>query len=64
MNLKRPWTEVEEANLIKWLSEGVSLFAISARLKRSVMAVQTRAYQLQKQQKPTSASGKLDLPGA
>ncbi len=54
MNLKRPWTEDEEANLLKWLSEGVSLFAISARLKRSVMAVQNRSYQLQKRQNTAS----------
>jgi len=54
MNLKRPWTEDEEANLLKWVSEGVSVFVIAVRLKRSVMAVQNRSYQLQKRQKPTS----------
>ena len=54
MNRRRPWTEDEEANLLKWLSEGTSIFVIAVRLKRSVMAVQNRSYQLQKRQKPPS----------
>ena len=54
MNRKRPWTEDEEANLLKWLSEGTSVFVIAVRLKRSVMAVQNRSYQIQKREKPPS----------
>jgi hypothetical protein len=54
MNRRRPWTEDEEANLLKWLSEGTSLVIIAIRLKRSVMAVQNRSYQLQKREKPPS----------
>jgi hypothetical protein len=51
INRKRPWTEDEEANLLKWLSEGASIFVIAVRLKRSVMAVQNRTYQMQKREK-------------
>jgi hypothetical protein len=50
MKLRRPWTSEEESNLLEWLSNGVSLAVVSVRLKRSVMAVQNRYYQLRDKQ--------------
>ena len=50
MKLRRPWTSEEESNLLEWLSKGVSLAVVSVRLKRSVMAVQNRYYQLRDKQ--------------
>jgi len=54
MKLRRPWTEKEESDLLKWRSDGVSVAIIAVRLKRTVMAVQNRLYQLGygKSQKP------------
>ena len=53
MKLRRPWSEKEESDLLKWRSEGVSIAIIAVRLKRTVMAVQNRLYQLGgKSQKP------------
>ena len=40
--LRRPWTEKEESDLLKWSSEGASVMLMSARLKRSMMAVNAR----------------------
>ena len=53
MKLRRPWTSEEESNLLEWLSNGVSLAIVSVRLKRSVMAVQNRYYQLRGKQEPS-----------
>ena len=54
MKLRRPWTEKEESDLLKWRSDGVSIAIIAVRLKRTAMAVQNRLYQLGygKSQKP------------
>jgi DNA-binding CsgD family transcriptional regulator len=54
MNRRRPWTRQEESDLLKWLSDGVSLAVIAVRLKRTVMAVQNRLTMLRKRQKPVS----------
>ena len=57
MKLRRPWTSEEESNLLEWVSKGVSLAIVSIRLKRSVMAVQNRYYQLRDKQEPASEDG-------
>lgn len=44
MNRRRPWTEQEETDLLKWAAEGRSLAIIAVRLKRSREAVQARFY--------------------
>ena len=62
MNRRRPWTEQEEVDLLKWHAEGKSFAIISVRLKRSVMAVQNRFYGLQKppQQMEVPFKGECD----
>ena len=50
-NLRRPWTEQEESDLLKWAAEGVSVLLMAARLKRSLMAVHGRLTILRKRQK-------------
>jgi hypothetical protein len=40
--LRRPWTEKDESDLLKWDAEGVSVMLIAARLKRTMMAVHGR----------------------
>jgi hypothetical protein len=60
MKLRRPWTEKEESDLLKWTSEGVSVLLMAARLKRSLMAVHGRLTILRKRQKAKPASSPPD----
>ncbi len=46
MNRRRPWTEKEQQDLLKWTDEGISLERVAVRLNRTVMAVQNRLYEL------------------
>ena len=46
MNRRRPWTEKEQQDLLRWTDEGISLERIAVRLNRTVMAVQNRLYAL------------------
>ncbi len=46
MNRRRPWTDKEQHDLLRWTDEGISLERIAVRLNRTVMAVQNRLYAL------------------
>jgi hypothetical protein len=52
MNRRRPWTEKEQHDLLRWTDEGISLERIAVRLNRTVMAVQNRLYALKASAKP------------
>jgi DNA-binding CsgD family transcriptional regulator len=52
MNRRRPWTDQEQHDLLKWADEGISLERIAVRLNRTVMAVQNRLYALKGKAKP------------
>ena len=52
MNRRRPWTEKEQHDLLRWTDEGISLERIAVRLNRTVMAVQNRLYALKGKAKP------------
>lgn len=52
MNRRRPWTEKEQQDLLRWTHEGISLERIAVRLNRTVMAVQNRLYALKGKAKP------------
>ncbi len=52
MNRRRPWTEKEQHDLLRWTDEGISLERIAVRLNRTVMAVQNRLYALKASMKP------------
>jgi DNA-binding CsgD family transcriptional regulator len=54
MNRRRPWTEKEQHDLLRWTDEGISLERIAVRLNRTVMAVQNRLYALKASMKPES----------
>ena len=55
MNRRRPWTEKEQHDLLRWTDEGISLERIAVRLNRTVMAVQNRLYALKGKAKPETA---------
>ena len=52
MNRRRPWTEKEQHDLLRWTDEGISLERVAVRLNRTVMAVQNRLYALKGKPKP------------
>jgi hypothetical protein len=52
MNRRRPWTDQEQHDLLRWADEGISLERIAVRLNRTVMAVQNRLYALKGKAKP------------
>ena len=52
MNRRRPWTEKEQHDLLRWTDEGISLERVAVRLNRTVMAVQNRLYALKAGAKP------------
>ena len=52
MNRRRPWTEKEQQDLLRWTDEGISLERVAVRLNRTVMAVQNRLYALKGKAKP------------
>jgi hypothetical protein len=52
MNRRRPWTEKEQHDLLRWTDEGISLERVAVRLNRTVMAVQNRLYALKGKAKP------------
>jgi hypothetical protein len=56
MNRRRPWTEKEQHDLLRWTDEGISLERMAVRLNRTVMAVQNRLYALKGKAKPDSES--------
>ena len=62
MNRRRPWTEKEQHDLLRWTDEGISLERIAVRLNRTVMAVQNRLYALKGKAKPEPEPGQVE-PG-
>jgi hypothetical protein len=60
MNRRRPWTEKEQQDLLRWIDEGISLERVAVRLNRTVMAVQNRLYALKGKAKPEHEQGQAE----